>query len=257
MRIFHQTIFLIIIFASLNTVASPKKVLFINDIKWPPFFFPSNEGDNIGFGKEIINECLTRNDLQLQYINLPIKRTHVLMQSGELDISVYSHKKEREKFIVYGEEPIFFSNYGFASRKTDNITISKLEDIKQYQLGHLAGLAHTAELMKIIEEKKALNQVTIGYNIDSMLKQLTAATQRFQILPNSIETLLWRTKQLKIENNIKIHDFILKRKAYYVTVSRASKHIKNPKRFLAQIDNCIRGLKSSGEYKDISQKYGL
>ena len=179
------------------------------------------------------------------------------MASGELDISVYSYQKERENFVVYGTEPIFFSQYGFASNIKDNITINKLDDVMQYQLGHLAGLAHTQELMKIIEEKKALNQVTVGYSIDAMLKQLTATPQRFQILPNSIETLLWRAKQLNIENNIHIHDFILKQKAYYVTVSKASREITNPKMFLIKFDACIKALKASGEFLKISEKYGL
>ncbi|MDG1752658.1 MAG: ABC transporter substrate-binding protein [Thalassotalea sp.] len=262
MKVFIKIIIFSVIFLSLNTFASPKNTLFINDINWPPFFFQNIEKDNIdrndiGLGKEIISHCLSQNDFQFQYKNLPIKRTHLNMQSGELDISIYSYKKERESYVIYGSEPIFFSNYGFASKQRDNIEIDKLEDIKQYQIGHLAGLAHTKELMKIIEDKITLNQVTIGYNIDSMLKQLIAEPQRFQIIANSMETLLWRAKQLNIENSIKIHDFILKRKAYYVAVSKTSKHIQNPKEFLSQIDTCIKALKLSGEYNNISQKYGL
>jgi ABC-type amino acid transport substrate-binding protein len=257
MRAFNKTIFLIAIFSSLNTFASPKTSLFINDIYWPPFFFQKIENSNEGLGKEIINLCISLNDFQLQYKKLPIKRTHLLMQSGELDISVYSYKKERESYVIYGSEPIFFSNYGFASKKQGNITIKQLDDIKQYQFGHLAGLAHTKELMKIIEDKIPLNQVTVGYSIDAMLKQLIAEPQRFQIMANSMETFLWRSKQLKIENSIQVHDFILKRKAYYVTVSKTSKHIQNPNEFLTQLDTCIRDLKSSGEYSNISQKYGL
>lgn len=257
MRLFNITVLFIILSYSSGLLASPKTELFINDIKWPPFFFQANDDGNVGLGKEIINHCLANNTYELLYKNLPIKRTHQNMQSGELDVSVYSYRKEREEYIFYGSEPIFFSNYGFASNRRDNIIINSLNDIKGYQLGHLAGLVHTEELMNIIEEKTALNQVTVGYNIDSMLKQMLAKPQRFQVIPNSIETLLWRSKQLNIENNIKVHKFILKQKAYFVTVSKASNHIKNPKAFLAGIDTCIKNLKASGEYNKISQKYGL
>jgi ABC-type amino acid transport substrate-binding protein len=257
MKVFNKTIMFITLLFSMSATASTQKLLFINDINWPPFFFQEIKDNNIGIGKEILNHCLSQQDFQWQYKSLPIKRTHQNMASGELDISVYSYQKERESFVVYGTEPIFFSQYGFASNKKDNITINNLDDVKQYQLGHLAGLAHTQELMKIIEEKKALNQITVGYSIDAMLKQLTATPQRFQILPNSIETLLWRAKQLNIESNIHIHDFILKQKAYYVSVSKASRQITNPKLFLTKIDACIKALKASGEYLKISEKYGL
>ncbi|MDT0602307.1 substrate-binding periplasmic protein [Thalassotalea castellviae] len=257
MKVFNKTVTFIFLLFSINTFASIQKSLFINDINWPPFFFQEIKDNTMGIGKEIINLCLSEQDYQWQYKNLPIKRTHQNMASGELDISVYSYKKSREDFVIYGAEPIFFSQYGFASNSQDDITINKLDDIKQYQLGHLAGLAHTQELMKIIEEKKALNQVTVGYSIDAMLRQLTASQQRFQILPNSIETLLWRAKQLNIESQLHIHDFVLKQKAYYVTVSKASKHITNPKIFLTKFDACIKALKKSGEYQKISEKYGL
>lgn len=257
MKVLNKIIFFIIFWLSFTVFASAKTNLFINDINWPPFFFQKNDEGNIGLGKEIINRCLSNMDFDPHYKQLPIKRTHQNMRSGKLDISVYSYKEEREEFIIYGSEPIFFSNYGFASKRSDNIVINKLDDIKPYQLGHLAGLAHTKALIKIINKKKTLNQVTVGYNIDSMLKQMLASPQRFQIIPNSIETLLWRSKQLNIENNIKVHDFILKQKAYFVTVSKASKHIKNPKTFLNDIDTCIKHLKSSSEYTSISQKYGL
>lgn len=247
----------IIIFFQLTGVATAKETLFINDLKWPPFFFPNLERGNIGFGKEIMNYCLNQSQFSFKYKTLPIKRTHVYMQSGELDISVYSYKKERESFVFYGKEPIFISNYGFASKTGDNIEIKNLEDIKKYQFGHLDGLAHTKALMEIIKEKEKLNQVSKGYDIDSMFGQLLATPQRFQIMANSIETLLWRAKQLNIHKDIKVHDFILKQKPYFITISKTSKNIKNPKEFLTKIDSCIKKLKSSQDYLLLTKKYGL
>ncbi|WP_303452827.1 ABC transporter substrate-binding protein [Colwellia sp. 1_MG-2023] len=257
MKVFNKTITFVVLLFSISASASIQKTLFINDINWPPFFFQEITGNNIGIGKEIIDHCLSQQDFKWQYKNLPIKRTHQHMASGELDISVYSYQKAREDFIIYGTEPIFYSQYGFASNRQDNVKINNLDDIKQYQIGHLAGLAHTQDLMKIIEEKKQLDQVTIGYSIDAMLKQLIASPQRFQILPNSIETLSWRAKQLHIENNIRIHNFILKQKAYYVTVSKASEKITEPSIFLNKMDSCIKTLKASGNYLKIIEKYGL
>jgi len=253
----NKSIFILLLFILFPNVTLAKKILFINDIKWPPFFFPSVENGNIGLGKEIINKCTGKNNYSLHYKTLPIKRTHLYMKSGEIDISVYSYNKERESFVYYGTEPIFFTNYGFASKRTDKIEINQLDDIAPYNFGHLAGLSHTKELRKIIDEKEESNQISIGYDIDSMFGQLLAEPQRFQVMANSIGTFAWRAKQLNIFNKIKIHDFILKRKAYFLTVSKTSKNIKKPKQFLLDIDKCLKDLKSSPFYNQLANTYGL
>lgn len=239
------------------SIAISKPPLFINDVEWPPFFFSDIENGKVGLGKELLNYCINNSSYTLHYKTLPIKRTHTYMQSGELDISVYSYKKERESFVHYGKEPIFFTNYGFASKASDNISIQSMADVKQYHFGHLAGLAHTKELMKIIEGKKALNQVSVAYDIDALFFQLLAKPQRFQIMANALETFQWRAKQLNISEEIKIHDYILARKPYFVTVSKTSKNIKDPAKFLTQFDHCLSRLKQSNTYNNMTNKYGL
>lgn len=230
----------------------------LNDIKWPPYFFPRLESSQQpGIAKEILNICVTRNNHTVNYKNLPIKRTHLYMRSGELDISVYSYKPDREKFVIYGKEPIFESEYGFASRASDNIEVTKFTDLYKYRFGHLAGLSHTPELMEIIEEKKLSDQVSEGYDLDAMFGQLLATPQRFEIMASSKETLLWRAQQLGISDEIKVHDFIIKIKPYFVTVSKSSQNISDINLFLEQMDQCLIELKASGQYNKIVSRYGL
>ncbi len=230
----------------------------LNDIKWPPYFFPRLEAKlQQGIAKEILNICIAKQNYKINYKNLPVKRTHLYMQSGELDISVYSYKRDREEYVVYGKEPIFKIEYGFASSAVDNIQINQLSDIRQYRFGHLAGLSHTPELMEIVEEKRRSDQVSEGYDLDAMFGQLLATPQRFDIMANSKETFLWRARQLGIADEIKVHDFTIKVKPYYVTVSKSSKNIKNIEQFLNQVDQCLVELKETGQYHTITDRYGL
>ena len=230
----------------------------LNDIKWPPYFFPRLEAnEQPGIAKEILNICLAKHSHTVSYKNLPIKRTHLYMRSGELDISVYSFKPDREKFVVYGKEALFETEYGFASRASDNIEIDNFSDIYKYRFGHLAGLSHTPELMEIIEEKRLSNEVSEGYDLDAMFGQLLATPQRFEIMASAKETLLWRAKQLGISDEIKVHDFIIKVKRYFITVSKSSHNLEDIDLFLTDMDKCIRDLKTSGEYKKILSQYGL
>lgn len=229
----------------------------INDIKWPPFFFPKLEGQYLGLGKELLSHCLNQETYSLDYLNLPVKRTHLYMKSGQLDIAVYSHKKSRENFVIYGKEPIFISEYGFVSVKTELVTIEKIEDLYKYKFGNLSGIAHTPEILKIIEEKRLHDEVTEGYDIDAMFGQMLTSPPRFQVMANSKETFKWRAKQLGIADEVEVHPLTVAKKPYYLTVSKASNTIDNKKMFLENIDKCLVSAKQSGKYQEIASKYGL
>lgn len=249
-------IFFILLWSNISYSRNVTQI-YVNDLKWPPFFFPALEGDYTGFGRDVINTCLAKMNYEAQLIPLPLKRIQLYMESGDIDVTTFSYKLEREKFLHYGNEPLFITQYGFASKKSDGIDIQSLDDIKKYTLGHLAGLAHTPEILKIIENKKQTNEVSIGYDIDSMYGQMLTKAQRFQVMINSKETLIWRAKQLNVLEQIKVHDYVVKEKPYFVTVSKKSKHIQDGRKFLDKIDKCIIELKESGKYQELAAPYGL
>ncbi len=257
MKLPLPTFLLSIIFSVSSQSTELNKPIFLNDLKWPPFFFPNLENNQTGFGKEILTQCIEEQNFDISFKFLPIKRTHTYMQSGDIDVSIYSYNKNRESFVYYGQEPLFISSYGLASRKSDNITINKLSDITPYVFGDLAGLSHTKELRKIIEAKRTKDEVTTAYDLDAMFGQLLTNPQRFQIMASSKETLKWRSIQLNITEKVTVHDFTIKEKPYFVTVSKFSKNIKEPQIFLKNIDTCIKTLKENNTYAEVAKKYGL
>jgi polar amino acid transport system substrate-binding protein len=239
------------------SASTASQTIYINNLEWPPFFFTQPSNEQLGFGKEILNICLNQNSYLYQYKTLPIKRTHIYMQTGELDVSIYSYKKERNAYMLFAEEPIFTSVYGIASKKSSNLKIEKFDDINNYTIGHLSGLAHTPELLDIIAKKAQKNELSIGLNLDAMFKQMLAIPQRFEVMPNSKETFLWRAKQLGISDKITVHDIVFAKKDYFVTVSKLSKNIAQPRKLLNNIDSCIRELKLNGTYRVTSEQYGI
>ncbi len=244
---------LLMLFSSFSSAAT----IYINNLEWPPFFFSDRTEGKIGLGKEIIEICLQRTNHQVIYKTLPIKRTHLYMQTGELDISVYSYKPERNEIVYFAKEPLFVSSYGLVSNKSKNLSITQLDDLDKLVIGHLSGLAHTPELLAMIESKKLKHEVTIGHSLEAMFSQLLATPQRFDVMPNSKETLKWHAKKLEIKDKVTIHDLVIAEKNYFIAVSKFSKNIADPKEFLQQLDLCILDLKATGEHQRISQKYGL
>lgn len=255
-----RSISLLISFTFLTTSlqsAATSPTLYLNDIKWPPYFFPSLENSQRGLAKEVLNLCISKMGYQITYKTLPIKRTHLYMRSGELDISVYSYLESRKRFVQYSTTPLFISEYGFASKKSDNISIEKIEDIKTLNFGHLAGLSHTEELNNMLAEMAKKNQVSTGHDLDAMFGQLLATPQRFQVMANSKSTLMWRARQLGLHDKIKIHPLVLKSKPYFLTVSKSTKNIKNVDKFIADFEHCLSDLKASDKFKQITAKYSI
>jgi len=238
-------------------VKADEKRLIINDIDWPPFFFLSKGEIHKGLGKELLVNCLTNNNYTIEFKNLPVKRTHAYMQSGDIDITVYSYKEERNQFVLYGSEPIFHTQYGFAVRQDSNIEITSIDDLRPLVIGHLSGLSHTPEITAIIEKNKSKQQVREGYSIESLIAQLLAEPSQFDILPNAKSTILWTAKKLGVSSQIKVLDFTAKQKNYFVTVSKFSKNVTQPEKLLALIDQCLIEQKNNGTYDRISAQYAL
>jgi polar amino acid transport system substrate-binding protein len=245
-------LFLCISFA----VSATERTIIINDVPWPPYFFIDAKDDEVGIGKEILNYCLAQAGYKVRYGRLPIKRTHHYMEFGLIDLTVYSYRQSREEILYYSKEPIFSSEYGFLVRADSGIDIKKLDDVKPYQIGHLAGLTYTVDYMNIINEKIKLDQVTIGHSLESMFLQLLAPTPRFDIMADSKSTFNWFAHKKGVFDQIKVLDYTLKNKEYFITISKRSLNIENPLELLSETDACIKKLKQDGSYKAILTKYG-
>jgi len=236
--------------------AHAKQTVIINDVAWPPYFFIGEKTPQQGLGKELLNLCVQQAGYDIEYRRLPVKRTHIYMKNGDIDITVYSYRKQREQFLIYSKESLFSSDFGFMVKADSDIVINDLKDLAPYRIGRLAGLSYTPELLEIINNKENKHQVVTGYNFVSMFSQLLAPIPRFDIIANSKSTFYWQAKALGVSDKVKVLDYSIKRKDYFVTVSKNSKNIKNPQRFLKQINTCLLMLKANGKYNEILASYG-
>ena len=239
------------------TAHVPAKPLQLNDIDWPPFFFPGQRQPQPGLGKALLNHCLTQLGYNFRYNNLPIKRTHYYMQTGELDITVYSYQAAREDAVVFGKEPLFISSYGFAIKAGSGINVSQATDISTLKFGHLAGLAHTPELNTVLAAMREQELVIESFDLNTTLQQLISTPPRTDITANSRETMLWRIKKLGLNDKISVLDYELASKPYYIAVSKSSQRISDPASFVSRFDNCVLQLKQNGSYANIAANYGL
>ena len=259
-RLLHLVFSISLAFVSFYTLAD-KGAVRVNDTNWPPYLFSPvqyiGQQTFSGLAKDVINYCFAKQNQVAKYVPLPVKRTHLYMQNGQLDMAIYSYKKEREQFVLYGKEPLFISSYGFAVRADSAIEIDELSDLTQYRFGHLAGLAHTPHLSELITTMRAEQRVVNGYSLKALFGQLLAKPNRIDILANSKETILWRAKELGLDNKIKVLDYVVTQKPYFITLSKKSSRVKSPYEFLTKMDNCLKDIKQNNIYNEFLNTYGL
>lgn len=237
--------------------AAEKVVLDVNSVDWPPFFLDQKQTGQVGLARELMSLCIHGPDYDVRYMQLPIKRTHQYMQNGQIDLAVYSFKPEREDFVWYNAVPMFYSEIGVAAKRDFIQPLHKEADLEPWRIGYLAGVGLTPTLSVLLAGKKTQNKAVEDYSMENLFDQLIASPSRIDLVVNSREALLWMSQRPAYAGKIKVLDFSVERKAYYLAVSKKSTKLPEPTQFLKQFDQCLQQLHLNGQYKQLLQAYQL
>ncbi len=239
----------------LSTLPCSANTISINDADWPPYFFKGESYQPIGFAKEILSICIPKTGYEAKFNYFPIKRMRYFIEKGDLDVHIYSYKPSREEFLIYAKEPIFKSSYRpFVHRKTP-FTIQQLRDFDGLRIGHLQGLKYSESYYNYLNTQSNNKNVrTVPSNV-ALLSLLL--DQKVDVFVNTVDTVMWLATTLGERHQIKMLDYDIQTKDYFVTVSKKSAAISNKRQFLNIMDSCIAELKSSGRYLVIKKGYGL
>lgn len=217
-------------------LAAPPTVR-LNDNDWPPYFFGGRQGEPRGLAKELLEICMPTTGYQFQFTFYPIKRMRKYMESGELDINIYSYRPSRELFLIFGKEPIFSASYKPVARKESNISINSINDFEKYLVGHLLGFRYSPEFYNYIQHREKQGSLLTTSKSEYILELLME--RRIDVYVETTAGALYYAKKLGITDKIEIVDFDIKTSNYYVSVSKRSNRIKNKKNFLNKLDACI------------------
>jgi polar amino acid transport system substrate-binding protein len=225
----------------------------VSDNDWPPYFFGSIPNSLPGAAKEVLTACLPRTGLPFTFQHFPLVRMTANMQSGALDVAVYSHKVERETSLHYGDEPLFAEAYRPIVRTDSEIVIRQISDFDRFRLGHQAGLVYSDEFSRYIQARQRSGTLDITTENESNIRKLTAGL--IDVFVNIESTVRWDARRIDLAERVKVLDFDVQRADYFVTVSRASPRIGDKAAFVASVDACIRDLKTDGRYDAIFSRY--
>ena len=240
------------IFYSHQTIANE---IIVNDPDWPPYFFKGARYQPIGFAKEVLKQCLPQTGYKARFIYHPIKRMRTYMESGDIDLHIYSYKPSRESFLIYGQEPLFKTSYQPFINKKAPFEIQSIEDFKGLRIGHLQGLKYSKDYYQYIEEqleKGFVRSVTSNVSLISLL-----AEEKIDTFVNTVDTVYWLATTLGVREDILAVEFDIQTKNYFVALSKNSDRIKDKNAFLTKLDSCIKEIKKSGQYQKIKTGYGI
>jgi polar amino acid transport system substrate-binding protein len=236
--------------------SAPQPTIRINDATWPPYFYQDRApGQKAGIAKDIIGICMPRMKRNFEYMQLPIERMQNLMQSGEIDINFYSYKKDRESFVTFGKELAFRAEYQPVVRHDANITIQSIADFDKYKLGHTIGLRYGPEFWDYIQKRKQKDDLDETSTNDSNLRKLLAG--RIDVFVADASSIRTLAADLGLQDRIKLLDFRVYEGDYYLSLSKKSPRVGDPKAFAQDFDHCLADLKKDGTYCRIFQTYQL
>lgn len=135
--------------------ANEKKIILANETSWAPYY--GKELKDGGYTTKIISEALKRVGYTLEIMWHPWNRALQLASRGVYDgLGACYFNEERAKHFIYSNR-IGETETSFFKLKKQNISYSKLEDLKDYKIGIARGYGYPQKFL----DAKYLNTHTV------------------------------------------------------------------------------------------------
>ncbi len=234
---------------------NPAPVL-ISDSYWPPFFFAGRSGLPEGLGKQLLATCFPATGHTPSFQNYSLKRMQSLLETGGIDINIYSRAPGRDANLHYGQEPLFYSEYRLIARADATFKIHRPADLDGLRLGHLNGLTYTPEFKAYVDARARAGTLDTTDDDEANMRKLLAG--RIDVYANAVPTSMWYAKSLGASSKVQALDYVIKGAEYYVTIGKASPRLsaQDSRALLRSLDGCLRVLKKQGRYQQFKEPYG-
>lgn len=211
----------------------------------PPYRIVSNAAAGPkfeGFYLEILKELAKREDLKLEFIEVPFKRALAMMENGQADIMVGPNRTlERERYMAYLNEEISRERKAFYVGK-DGIPIKDYSALNSISIGVLRGSVysdefdHDSRLQKVETSKYelALNMVSKG-RLDTV------------IIPELLGDYLIKENRYLLKKS----SFFIKGRPSYIAISKKSSLILRKE----HLELTLKQIKDDGSFQNIINRY--
>ncbi len=228
---------------SLPMNALAEKLVF-GTAEWPPYVFTEN-GQPTGIHTEVVLELCKRLNIEPEIQVLPWPRALVYLEKGRTD-AIFSARRteERDKFMLCPSEPIMMEKTVMMALKGSGIKISKLDDLKDKNVGVVRKYTYTPEF----DSYQGMKQIVCD-NDEQLVKMFAA--KRFLLAASSDEgSIKYLCKKAGVEAEVV---YVLSETPSYIGFSKAKG--EESKALADKFGEALRKLKEEGFVEKVQSKY--
>lgn len=236
-------LFVFVCLVSFFSISYAEEIIFVFE-EYPPYEYLEN-GKFVGLDIDIVREVCKRIGSKPIFRVRPWKRCLLEMKNGESDavLSLFN-TPERNEFLYYPTEHLFFEQNVILARKERNLTVSNLDDLKKLNVGIIAGYSYGEKF----DHYKGITKESCK-SPEEMLKKLDAGRMDVGI-GNSL-VCKYLNKKLGFDEIESI--YILLNDPMYVAFSKASK--LDGETLSKKFSETLKKMREEGFFEHIEKKY--
>lgn len=244
-------VIILTVFAGQCNAGEPLVFGGVSDIH-PLAFEENNEVK--GFLTDVFLEVARRSGYNNATVRLyPFKRLNKYLKEGRVDgtVSIF-YKKERESYLIYSKSPVLISRTLAFVKKGREFSFDSINDLYGKTVGMLSGwTVHNVELEKAINEGKIKTDKTT--RLEENVKKLML--NRFDCLISTEQITWYHINVLGFSGDIVALDKAITENKTYLALSKKSKNIPDPLKFIDTLNNALDTVLTDGTHKKIQKKY--
>lgn len=241
-----KLIFFVLLLSIPHNVLSAEKIT-LASLDWAPYI--GKELKNEGYVAELVKKAFEVSGYDAEITYLPWARTVEMTKNGEFDgyLPEYYADSLHENFLV--SKPFPGGPLVLFKLKSKNISYSKLEDLKPYNIGVVRGYVNTQEFdnASYLKKDEAKDDLT-------NLKKLRAGRIDLMVADKFVGLYIVKTELPNLNNKIEALNPILEQKDLYLCISKKA---KNPEIKINAFNKGLEKLTESKMMDQILKKHGF
>jgi polar amino acid transport system substrate-binding protein len=238
-----KTVFLLLL--SALTVYALSKLVIVVEF-WPPYdyYIPSKKGIiPMGVNTGVVVNVLKQMGVESEVLFMPWERCLKMVKNGNADAIISASKTpEREKYLLYPDEPLSYSKNVIFMKKGSNY--KTFDDIKGLKLAYVPSYYYGGLFDKLPVIKVPVNDTTNGF---LMLK-----SGRVDLVISDYLFGIYEIKALGMENEVEIFPIaVTDRDPLYIAFSKA----RVDKEFVKKFSEQLKDFKKTEEYRNLIDIY--
>jgi len=236
-----------VVFMCLPVNGQTEKLSFSTSL-WPPYIIMENDKVS-GIHTDIIREACRQLKIEPLFLNYPWKRALISAEEGKAD-AIFSpvYNEDRAKFLYFPSEPLSVTKNSIFARKSDNIKIKDINDLKDKTVGIVRAYSYGSNFDNYQGIKK------IECNNDEELIRILNGKRIDMIAIQGEEIFNFICKSLGFEHENFEPVYLISEDSPYVGFSKKALGEKG-KLLSEKFSEVLKKMKKEGIVQQITDKY--